>query len=95
MCLKRRHLSRDCRSPNRCARCNGQHHTSICKGHANAQASNNSGARNQEPPRMQNQEATRPQNQAPQNSQTVRQQPSCIASTQLLQTAQAYIIQAE
>ena len=35
-CLKRHHLSPDCRSPNRCAHCNGWHHTSICKGHANA-----------------------------------------------------------
>ena len=37
VCLKRHHLSRDCRSPIKCACCNGQHHTSICKGHANAQ----------------------------------------------------------
>ena len=95
MCLKRHHLSRDCRSLNRCARCNGRHYTSICKGHANAQASNNSGARNQEPPPMQNQEATRPQNQAPQNSQnhTSTTQLYCVntAAPVLLQTAQAYI----
>ena len=29
-CLRRGHLSRDCRSTNRCCRCKGHHHTSIC-----------------------------------------------------------------
>ena len=91
MCLKRHHLSRDCRSPNRCACCKGF----VKAMHANAQASNNSGARNQEPPRTQNQEATRPQNQAPQNSQnrTSTTQLYCVntAAPVLLQTAQAYI----
>ena len=29
-CLRREHLSRDCRSNNRCRICKGRHHTSIC-----------------------------------------------------------------
>ena len=29
-CLKRGHLGRNCRSPNRCRTCGGSHHTSIC-----------------------------------------------------------------
>ena len=32
VCLKRRHVSRDCRSSSRCSRCSGRHHTSICSG---------------------------------------------------------------
>ena len=31
VCLRRHHLSRDCRSPVKCTHCNGHHHTSICK----------------------------------------------------------------
>ena len=30
VCLRRRHVSRDCRSSIRCSRCNGRHHTSLC-----------------------------------------------------------------
>ncbi len=29
-CLRKGHLTRDCRSTNRCRTCNGRHHTSIC-----------------------------------------------------------------
>ena len=31
-CLRKGHLSRNCRSPRRCQRCNGRHHSSICEG---------------------------------------------------------------
>ena len=31
VCLKRHHMSKDCRSSIRCARCGGRHHISICK----------------------------------------------------------------
>ena len=30
VCLRRHHLSRDCRSTLKCANCNGRHHASIC-----------------------------------------------------------------
>ena len=30
VCLRWNHLSRNCRSPGRCTRCRGRHHTSIC-----------------------------------------------------------------
>ena len=30
VCLRRNHLSRNCRSTGRCAKCRGRHHTSIC-----------------------------------------------------------------
>jgi len=40
VCLRRHHLSRDCHSPAKCARCGGRHHTSICKnGHTGSQGS--------------------------------------------------------
>ena len=95
VCLKSHHLSRDCRSPIKCARCNGRHHTSICKGHANAQSSSNVGTRKQESPRTQNQEAIRPQNHEPPSLQnhTSTTQLYCVntAVPVLLQTAQAYI----
>ena len=32
VCLRRHHLSKDCRSSVKCAQCGGRHHTSICKG---------------------------------------------------------------
>lgn len=31
VCLKRNHMSRECRSSVRCSQCNGKHHTSICE----------------------------------------------------------------
>ena len=31
-CLRKGHLSRDCRSTNHCRHCRGHHHTSICRG---------------------------------------------------------------
>lgn len=31
ICLRRGHICRNCRSPNKCARCSGRHHTSICE----------------------------------------------------------------
>ena len=30
-CLKRRHLSKDCRSQGRCRHCRGKHHTALCR----------------------------------------------------------------
>ena len=40
VCLKRHHMSKDCRSPLSCTRCNGRHHTSICMSHASTQPTN-------------------------------------------------------
>ena len=30
VCLRRGHISRECKSPKRCVKCNGWHHVSIC-----------------------------------------------------------------
>lgn len=30
VCLRQNHISRNCRSSNRCSRCNGKHHVSVC-----------------------------------------------------------------
>ena len=54
VCLKRHHLSRDCRSPARCSRCNGQHHTSICKDSHVPPSNRSSGNSNHQPSRSQN-----------------------------------------
>ena len=54
MCLKRHHLSRDCRSPARCSRCNGRHYTSICKGSHVPPSNRSSGNSNHQPSRSQN-----------------------------------------
>lgn len=42
VCLKRHHLSRDCRSTTKCGRCNGRHHTSICNTGQSSRSSNSS-----------------------------------------------------
>ena len=34
VCLKKCHLSRDCPSQNKCFKCNGRHHISICTNHS-------------------------------------------------------------
>ena len=97
MCLKRYHLSRDCRSSIRCARCKGRHHTSICKeGHTNFQSTRSNVHTNQEPPRQQNQELPPPQNHeppSPQNHTSATTQLYCVntALPVLLQTAKAYV----
>ena len=97
VCLKRHHLSRDCRSPIRCARCKGRHHTSICKeGHTNFQSTRSNVNTNQEPRRQQNQELPPPQNHeppSPQNHTSATTQLYCVntALPVLLQTAKAYV----
>ena len=96
VCLKRNYLSHDCRSLIKRVRCNGRHHTSICKeGHTN---SNPTRGRNQEPPRprQQNQELPPTQNQEPPSSQShssTTTQLYCVntAVPVLLQTAKAYV----
>ena len=82
VCLKRHHLSRDCRSPIKCARCNGRHHTSICReGNGNSQPASNNGSSSQ------NQELTS------QTHTSVTTQLYCVntAVPVLLQTAKAYV----
>ena len=54
MCLKRHHLIRDCRSPARFSRCNGRHHTSICKDSPVAPSNRSSGNSNHQPSCSQN-----------------------------------------
>ena len=55
VCLKRYHLSRDCRSGSRCSRCSGRHHTSICK---DSYVNRSSGNGNQPSSRSHNNTAT-------------------------------------
>ena len=73
LCLKRHHLSRNCRSPVNCVRCNGRHHTSICKqSQVNSPSAGSSSPRNQGLPHPQNQGLPCPQNQGlscPQNQE--------------------------
>ena len=38
ICLRRNHISRNCRSPARCNKCNGRHHSSLCSMSSNASA---------------------------------------------------------
>ena len=39
ICLRRNHISRNCRSQARCNKCNGRHHSSLCSTSSNAGAS--------------------------------------------------------
>ena len=101
VCLKRHHMSKDCRSPLSCTRCNTCHHTSICTGHANTQPNNSQTApanHSTQTGRSSTQVAT-----LPLTSQTPTMVPPPIRSSttvlycvnvntpMLLQTAQAYI----
>ena len=81
MCLKRHHLSRDCRSPARCSRCNGWHHISICKDSPVAQSNRSSGNSNHQPSRPQNNTLTG------QGLSANTQQPSSSQAPELLQTS--------
>ena len=41
VCLRKYHMSRDCRSNSRCAKCSGKHHVSICTGGPSRPATRN------------------------------------------------------
>ena len=76
VCLKRHHLSRDCRSAVKYVRCNGRHHTSICKDSNSIQSSKNSGNSTHHPTRSQSNAAigqgTSANIQQPANQQTLQ-----------------------
>ena len=40
VCIKKHHISRDCRSTLKCSKCNGRHHFSICRGEPSRPATN-------------------------------------------------------
>ena len=106
VCLKRHHLSRDCRSVSRCSRCNGRHHTSICKDtHVNRSSSNGNQSSHSQNNTATAQSLT-PSMQLPSSSRlahtsTASGSPNSATTTGLycvntdtpvlLQTAQAYI----
>ena len=80
-CLRKGHLSRNCRSSNRCKRCHGKHHTSICE----------KGFHSREQPNLSNPVELNPDAPAYTPSSTT----SAVCSTKgraiLLQTARAVI----
>ena len=92
ICLKRHHMSRNCRSTVSCSLCNGRHHISICKQHdSNGQSAGGSGNSS-----AQSRTVSSSTTQAP---LTLGHTPStttglyCVNSDTpvLLQTAQAYV----
>lgn len=46
VCLRKNHLSRDCRSTIKCTKCNGRHHVSICGGRQTSSDANPTHSRN-------------------------------------------------
>ena len=96
VCLKRHHLSRNCRSPVNCTRCNGRHHTSICKqGQVNTPSPGSSSPGNQGLLHPQNHETSHPLNQGPLSSPKppTTTQLYCVSTSVpvFLQTAKAYV----
>ena len=90
-CLRKNHLSRNCRSTSKCRRCNGRHHTSIC---AKEQEQETSKEQEESPPSLAkplDPEATAFEP----GTQTNPRTPSLVCSTHgkaiLLQTARAVI----
>ena len=96
VCLKRHYLSRNCRSPINCTRCNGCHHTSICKqGQVNTPSPGSSSPRNQGLLHPQNHKGSYPPNQDPLSSPKppTTTQLYCVSTSVpvLLQTVKAYV----
>ena len=95
VCLKRNHLSHDCRSLIKCVRCNGRNHASVCKeGHINSNPTRGG-------TRSHHVHVNRTKNYHLHGTRshqvhrvTHQQQHSCIVNTAvtvLLQTAKAYV----
>ena len=92
ICLKKGHLSRDCRSSRGCYNCGGRHHSSICK----SQRSGPRNAQNTTPTSTEQPQNVRPQMQ-PQQHQTqsapVLSMYVDVKTPVLLQTARASVFQ--
>lgn len=83
VCLRRNHLSRNCRSSTRCTKCQGRHHASICVG------TNEGGGARQRPPNPDSGSSSDP----PGSPRTPTTQSLCVSSHTpiLLQTAKAVV----
>ena len=90
MCLRRHHLSHDCRSGSKCSHCSGWHHTSICK---DSHVKRSSGNGNQPSSRTATAQSLTVSTQPPSSSQSAHTSTATGPpnSTVLLQTTQAYI----
>ena len=93
VCLKRHHLSRDCRSTVACSLCNGRHHTSVCKRHDSSNQSASDTVRpSTQPPRMANNSSVQPPVTSGHTPSTTARLYCVNGDTPvLLQTAQAYV----
>ena len=87
-CLRKGHLGRKCRSPSRCQRCGGRHHTSICEVQVTEQP-----RRPGQPPPSINAPSTRLDPEAPSYTPTQTTNTFCSdkGRTVLLQTARAVV----
>ena len=92
VCLKRHHMSRDCRSSVSCYFCNGRHHSSICKRHDSSSQSAGNSVNNSAPPRTSNNSTNPPPVSSGHTPTTTAGLYSVNGDIPvLLQTAQAYI----
>ena len=92
ICLKKGHLSRDCRSPRGCYNCGGRHHSSICK----SPRSGPRNAQNTPPTSTEQTQNARPQTQPQQHrmpSAPVLSMYIDVKTPVLLQTARASVFQ--
>ena len=92
ICLKKFHVSKNCRSVNRCRKCGGRHHTSFCsKGSPLRSRIDNNPSKAHSPP-VQTSSASRPQSLNPQTSTFIPTTTTVCTNnmtTVLLQTARA------
>ena len=89
ICLKRGHLSRDCRSARGCYNCGGKHNSSICK----SQRSGSKNAQNTSPTSTEQTQNVKPQMQHQTQSAPVLAMYVDVKTPVLLQTARAAVFQ--
>ena len=99
VCLRKNHMSRECRSTMKCNKCSGRHHVSICNSDQGRLPESSNTARG-----INSVTTVQPVSQAPQTSQTVQNLPSkpvavttasfyCVdvSAPVLLQTARTFV----
>ena len=91
VCIKKHHLSRDCRSNVNCRKCKGRHHVSIC----NKGSGNSSGDSTSQKPPSETSGTTNPPSETSKSTQTTNSHCAIAKTEILLQTARLHLVSPE